>query len=188
MVVEVPLQPELVAGDSIARRDPVFRTDRGRTVTDPGHPKTIRLREDALLDAISRFFADRVLGPHRREILAADLGTVDDRAQQQRGAERERLQRIVADLTRRQESVLRQAQDGDSDDPFTKGLRTTYNEIETQKNTALAAISDLNANDDKTPASINATMSCSVKRRQKSPAVVGSGINSAPSAFIYATS
>jgi hypothetical protein len=37
-------------------------------------------------------------------------------------------------------------------------------------------------------ASINATTSASAKRRQKSPAVVGSGIRSAPTAFMYATS
>ena len=36
--------------------------------------------------------------------------------------------------------------------------------------------------------SINVITSSSLKRRQKSPAVVGSGIRSAPSAFMYAVS
>jgi site-specific DNA recombinase len=107
------------------------------------HPKAVYIREDALLDAVSRFFADRVLGPHRRDVLAADLEGLDDRATHERHAERERRQRVVADVARRQNSVLRQAQDGDPDDPFTKALRGTYNDLEAEKTAALAAIAQL---------------------------------------------
>lgn len=91
--------------------------NRGRPDKYEGHPKTVYLREDHVLDAVSRFFADRVFGPHRRELLAADLDGIDDRATRQRQAECERLQRVLADIARRQNSILRQAQDGDPDDP-----------------------------------------------------------------------
>lgn len=61
-------------------------TDRNGPHPDhPGRgPKAAYIREDAVLDAVSRFPADRVFGPHRRDILAADLATVDDRQTQER--------------------------------------------------------------------------------------------------------
>ncbi|GDY33904.1 recombinase family protein [Gandjariella thermophila] len=126
--------------------------NRGRPDKYAGHPKAVYLREDAILDAVSRFFADRVFGPHRRELLAADLDQVDDRAARQRQAERERLQRALADIARRQHSILRQAQDGDPDDPFTKGLRGGYNDLEAQKTATLAAVAELDAADEVEPA------------------------------------
>ena len=125
--------------------------NRGRPDAYDGHPKTVYLREDALLDAVSRFFTDRVFGPHRREILAADLDGIDDRATRERQHERERLQRVLADTARRQNSILRQAQDGDPNDPFTRGLRQTYNDLETQKKATLATITTLDAADHTEP-------------------------------------
>lgn len=68
------------------------------------------------------------------------LAKTDDRASRKRQAERERLQRLLADVARRQETVLRQVQDGDPDDPFARGLRGTYNDLEAQKTAALAAM------------------------------------------------
>lgn len=118
--------------------------NRGRPERYIGH-KAIYLREQAILAAISQFLAERVFGPRRRDILARDLDGLDDHAAQQRQTERERLQRVLADLARRQASILRQAQSGDPDDPFTQGLRGTYNELAAQKKTALAAVADLDA-------------------------------------------
>lgn len=119
--------------------------NRGRPDKYAGHPKTIYIREDAVLDAVSQFYADRVFGILRHELLAADIAGIDDRAARQRQTDRERLQRTVENLTRRQDSVLRQAQDGDPDDPFTKALRNTYNELETEKTAAVSDIDQLNA-------------------------------------------
>lgn len=130
--------------------------NRGRPDKYAGHPKAVYLREDAITDAVSRFFADRVFGPQRREILAADLAGIDDRAARERQAERQRLQRALADIARRQNSVLRQAQDGDPDAPFAKALRATYNDLERDKTTALAAVAELDAADGTTPGRPNA--------------------------------
>lgn len=77
---------------------------------------------------------------------------MDGRATRQRQAERKRLQRALADIARRQHSILRQAQDGDPDDPFTKGLRGSYNDLEAQKTANLAAITELDAADEAEPA------------------------------------
>ncbi|WP_236793284.1 recombinase family protein [Amycolatopsis sp. GM8] len=125
--------------------------NRGRPDKHAGHPKTVYLREDALLDAVSRFFADRVFGPQRRETLAADLAGLDHRAARERQAERERLQRVIADVARRQNTILRQAQDGDPDDPFTKALRGTYNDLEAERSAALAATAQLDTADETEP-------------------------------------
>ncbi len=112
--------------------------NRGRPDKYAGHPKTVYIREDAVLDAVSKFFAARVFGEQRRDLLAADLTEVDDRAARQRHTEQQRLHRIIEDIARRQDAVLRQAQDGEPDDAFTKALRGTYNDLETPKTNAVA--------------------------------------------------
>ncbi len=125
--------------------------NRGRPDKYVGHPKAVYLREDAVSDAITHFFADRVFGADRRDTLAADLDGIDDRAARERQSERERLQRVIADVTRRQNSVLKQAQNGDPDDPFTKALRSTYNDLDAEKTAALSVIAQLAAADDAEP-------------------------------------
>jgi site-specific DNA recombinase len=86
----------------------------------------------------------------RRTVLAADLNQVDDRAARERQAERERPQKALADITRRQDSILRQTQDGDPDDAFAKALRGS-DEMEAQKKTTLAAAASLDTADQAEP-------------------------------------
>jgi len=125
--------------------------NRGRPDKHAGHEKAAYIREDAILDAVSHVYTARVFGPHRRELFAADLARVDDRETRQREADRERLQRTLADLARRQNNIMRQAQDADPDDPFSQGLRQTYNTLETERRTALTAIAELDAADQAGP-------------------------------------
>ncbi|MBP2182233.1 recombinase family protein [Amycolatopsis magusensis] len=119
--------------------------NRGRPDKYEGHPKTVYLREDALLDAIARFFTDRVFGEQRRAVLAADLAGADDTAHREREAKRVRLERAVAEVDRQQRSLLGQARQGDPSDPFTQALRGSYNDLETDKKTALAELATLDA-------------------------------------------
>ncbi|MGH3519593.1 MAG: recombinase family protein [Haloechinothrix sp.] len=123
-----------------------------RNATDISHQSAIRVREAAVIKAVCDFYADRVFGQSRQEILNADLANMDDSANRARNAQRERLQRTVADLARRQDSVIRQAQEGDPDDPFTKALRNSYNELQVQRDRALARIGELDAADQDDPA------------------------------------
>jgi site-specific DNA recombinase len=64
------------------------------------HPRTISVREDALLEVIRQFFAERVFGPDRAALLAADLpaSAADDQARQdkQTAALTKRLRQIDA--------------------------------------------------------------------------------------------
>ena len=126
--------------------------NRGRPDNHAGHGGVAYIREDAILDAVSAFYGDRVFGPQRRDLLAADLATVDDRETRQREAERTRLQRTLADLARRQDNVMRQAQDSAPDDPFAQGLRQTYNDLEVERRATHATLAKLDTAADTTPA------------------------------------
>jgi site-specific DNA recombinase len=124
--------------------------NRGRV--DNYHRTASYLREDAILDAIARFYAERVFGPDRAATLTADLATVDDRAAAERQQQRAALQQRIADITRRQAALLRQAHDiTDPDDPWAKGLRRSYNDLDAEKTAALTAVAGLDAADDAEP-------------------------------------
>jgi hypothetical protein len=60
--------------------------DDPRQTAPDTHPRTISVREDHLLPAIHDFFAQRVFGPDRATLLAADLPTTaaDDQARRDR--------------------------------------------------------------------------------------------------------
>ncbi len=146
-----------MAGNLRRPGDPVYyicwpkANHRGREDKLVGHPKTVRIREDVLLGVITDFYAERVFGRSRVTLLTAELATYDDRAAQERAAERDRLQRKIDDLARRQDNILRQAQDGDPADPFTQGLRRNYNELDVERTTTLAKIEDLDVADEAEP-------------------------------------
>jgi hypothetical protein len=87
----------------------------------PTHPKSIWVREDALLAAVHDFFTTRILGPDRRRLLASQLNThppvTDDTA-----SRRAQLAKHIDALRRRQTNLLDQLeQDQDDDlDPDTR--------------------------------------------------------------------
>ena len=56
--------------------------NRGRPDKYAGHPKAVYIREDAVMGAVSRFFAERVFGPERHAALSAvaALDAADDAA------------------------------------------------------------------------------------------------------------
>lgn len=146
-----------MAGNLRRPGDPVYyicwpkANNRGREDKLSEHPKTVRIREDVLLGAITDFYAERVFGRSRVALLTADLATYDDRAAQERAAARSRLQRKIDDLGRRQGNILRQAQDGDPADPFTQGLRRNYNDLDAERTAAVAQIEDLDVADEAEP-------------------------------------
>ncbi|GAA5109076.1 recombinase family protein [Haloechinothrix salitolerans] len=137
------------------RRDVIYylcwppKNNRGRPWHSLGHTNALRIREDELLDEVCAFYAERVFGPDRRALLLADIPAADDQATREREAQCKRLQRTLADITRRQDAILRQAQTGDPDDPFTKALRSTYNDLESQKAASSAAITKLSENNNR---------------------------------------
>ncbi len=121
------------------------KNNKARPDKHPDHPTTVYLREDELTEAILAVYTERLFSPQRHELLAADIDTLDDHLAEQRQAERDRLNRSLSDLGTRQRRLLQQAQTGDPDDPFNRGLRDTYNHLETERNTVLAALTELDA-------------------------------------------
>jgi hypothetical protein len=82
----------------------------------PDHPRTVSVREDALLDVIRQFFADRIFGPERRALLAAQLPASEADAAVQRAATRAALTRELARIDIAQRNQILQI-DGLSPDP-----------------------------------------------------------------------
>ncbi|MGY6651472.1 zinc ribbon domain-containing protein [Amycolatopsis sp. TRM77291] len=121
--------------------------NRARADKFADHEKVLYLREDAVLDAVAKFFADRVFGPDRRTILEADLADVDDHATAERESGRDRVQRKLAEIAKQQASILKQAQRGDPDDPFTAALRDRYNNLPKEEKQLQAKITELDEAD-----------------------------------------
>src|SRR5262249_52943414 len=117
--------------------------DRDHQDRYTGHPRTGNLSERPILDAVRDFYRDRAFGPRRRELLIADLDGLDDTAAEQRERDRQRHQRVLADITRRQNNLMRQAQDVEPGDSFASRLRESYQQLETDRLANLAAIAQL---------------------------------------------
>jgi site-specific DNA recombinase len=83
----------------------------------------------------------RVFGPERKGLIEAQLAGVDDHEASEAEAQRQRRRQAMDDLAKKQESVMRQAMDGDPDDAFTKALRGRYNEMEAQRAELAAKLS-----------------------------------------------
>lgn len=125
--------------------------NRGRPDKHAGHPATIYIREDLIATVVERFFSERVFGPHRRKLLLADIDTVGDTARREQQDRSQRLRRQLAELERKQDNVVNQAEDADAADPFTQRLRDRYNHLESQRHTLLATIEDLDTIDANAP-------------------------------------
>jgi site-specific DNA recombinase len=132
-------------------------SNRGRPDKHAGHPATVYIREDLIMTEVNRFFAERVFGPHRQELFLADLEAVDDTAERERDDQRQRLQRKLADITRKQDNVLRQAEDADPHDPFIQGLRQRYNDLDTERHAVLATLAGLDEHERLQPDRPNAS-------------------------------
>jgi site-specific DNA recombinase len=96
---------------------------------------SIVVREELLMAALSEFFNTRLLGPERVALLAASMSTLEEDTDAEHTSQLAALERQIADLSLRQERLLRQAEEADPGDPFTAGLRQRYNDLDTQRRT-----------------------------------------------------
>ena len=107
----------------------------------PAHPASIWVRQDALLDGILRFFAERVLGPDRLDYLAADLdGTARDR-DTALVRQVESLRRSVADLDRKRGRLVQRLEDiDDPDGSLLRAVRDRHRELTVERDEKLATL------------------------------------------------
>ena len=79
----------------------------GTAARSPGHPPSINVREDYLLDGILAFFAESVFHPLRRQRLAEQLRTVDADAATNARQQQATILRAIGDLDARMRRLVR---------------------------------------------------------------------------------
>ncbi len=121
--------------------------NRGRPDKHAEHPRTVYIREEMIITAVERAYSEFLFHPGRRTMLIQDIDHAERQAQRERTEQQARLQRQVADLARRQDNLLRQAEGANPDDPFTQGLRQRYNELQTERRLVLDQLSGLDTRD-----------------------------------------
>ena len=113
------------------------------------HPKAVWISERALLQPVHEFFAQRIFGPDRSELLAADL-TAPPTGDHTPAEERQKLHAQAAQLQRRKERLLDQLDSDDEDEDtdsqtaaeFRRGIRRRYDDLEKQRRAILAKITE----------------------------------------------
>jgi len=121
---------------------PYYACQRTWTQHDPGdHPKSLWVRQQPLLEGVSEFFAQRILGPDRRELLAAAIGGADQQAQQHHQARMDALRRAVRDLEARQARLIHalEAHD-DPDGTVFARIQQRLRELHTEQRAKLAEL------------------------------------------------
>ena len=88
----------------------------------PDHPRTVSVREDVLIGEIIQFLAQRVFGPERRALLAAQLPASEADAAAQRATHRAALIKELARIDVAQRNQILQI-DGLSPDPADKAAQ-----------------------------------------------------------------
>ncbi len=107
--------------------------NKGREDRFPDHPKVVRVREDTLIAAVHDLFQRRIFGPHRHELLAAELPVSSDKAEQEWESRCKALKRSVADIVRKQDRLIAQIEDNDADPEFSRRLQTRFSELENNR-------------------------------------------------------
>jgi site-specific DNA recombinase len=125
--------------------------DDPRHTTPDTHPRTISVREDHLLPAIHQFFAQRVFGPDRAALLAADLpaSAADDQARRDRQAAalHRRLRQIDAAENAHAREIETLAHLDDPHAPAVTALRSRvlarFTELEDERTAINTQLADL---------------------------------------------
>ena len=109
----------------------------GRAAWYPAHPSSLWVREDTLLDLVCSFFAERILGPGRHDLLRTQLAVRDvpHDDDQARSARQGRLHGLISDIERRQKNLITrlEQQDGTgdphTDQEYRQGIQRRFTEL-----------------------------------------------------------
>jgi Recombinase len=87
--------------------EPDQRHHAQRSAWQPGHPASLWVREEILLDVVHGFFAERIFGPDRRELLAAQLASRAPSPEPDRTAARaDALRQAISDIERHKHALI----------------------------------------------------------------------------------
>jgi len=107
----------------------------------PGHPMAVYVNANVLHRFVGEFFAQRIFGPQRQQLLAAAFGEVDLRADRARVSRLSALERAAADASHRVDRLLRNIEV--TDDPrVVKRLEQRISELEDARDAKLREIAD----------------------------------------------
>ncbi|SDN11359.1 Site-specific DNA recombinase [Lentzea albidocapillata subsp. violacea] len=114
--------------------------NRGRKGLHPPGNEAVYIREEAILRAAASLLAEQVFVPELATMLQAAGGESDQNTSCGVVTQQEWWRRRMATLERQQHNLLHQARNCAPDDPFTAALRTSYNDLESQKTATAAEI------------------------------------------------
>lgn len=111
-----------------------------------GHPGTIWLREDELIEGLELFFNRHVLGPDRIELASRSIDTAAIRAADEHREQMEAAQRAIADIQQRLDRLTTILEERDDPDGsvFAR-IQTRLTELESQHRERVATLAHLQA-------------------------------------------
>jgi hypothetical protein len=108
------------------------------------HPKSIYVREDALLDGVGTVLAGRVFGPDRLAHYQAGIKAAPSAKAASDAQRAAALQHSIEDLTARQDRLLAQLETADPDDrAFTNRIRSRFAALEAERTSASDKLDEL---------------------------------------------
>ena len=124
----------------------------GRAGWYPAHPASLWVREDTLLDLVHAFFAERILGPSRHDLLRTQLAVravrPDDHA---RTARQGRLHTLISDIERRQKNLITRLEQQDdtgnpeTDQEYRQGIQRRFAELAAEHRARTEELAQLKA-------------------------------------------
>jgi site-specific DNA recombinase len=99
-----------------------------------GHPAVLRVRQDHLLDGLTRFLAGNVFGPYRHTLLDASQTILAQAAAAEHAAQVTALRRAISDTDAKSSRLIRTLETADDLDPdFIGGIKQRRAELRAQK-------------------------------------------------------
>jgi site-specific DNA recombinase len=110
----------------------------------PDHPGSIWVREDGLLDGLHQLLDERVFGPDRRELLAAELGHETTQRRDDHAARRAALERAIAQIGERQDRLIATLETrDDATGALFDRVRDRMDTLERERTAKVAALREL---------------------------------------------
>jgi site-specific DNA recombinase len=121
------------------------RDDKGRRITtDVEHPPSVYLREEAILPQILTVIGQRVFGPDRHELMAAQLASAPTLKAEQNKAALAAAERHLTQIETRQSSLLNELETtGPEHHAWRARLRDRYTELETERQSTSRRVNEL---------------------------------------------
>jgi site-specific DNA recombinase len=95
-----------------------------------GHPPILRVREEHLLDGLTRFLSEKVFGPYRHALLDSDQVTLAQTAQEEQARQVKALRRAIADTDAKSKRLIRNFELADDlDEEFIRDIKERRTEL-----------------------------------------------------------